>query len=92
MNVESYDSSQKQRRNIISSLISSDDQDRITKDDGNVIFLDINNKDKVDLRNIKLRLMDGNYNSVTTGGRCVATLLLADQNEKSFKIIFFSLF
>jgi len=84
LNVESYDSSQKQRRNILSSLISSDDQDRITKDDGNVIFLDINNKDKVDLRNIKLRLMDGNYNSVSTVGRCVATLLLADQNEKSF--------
>jgi hypothetical protein len=84
INLDSYDSSQKQRKNILSTLIMADAMDGLTKDDGGVIFLDISNKDAVDLRNIKLRLVDQNYNPVSTTGTSVAVLLLADPDESSF--------
>lgn len=84
INLESYDSSQKQRKNILSSLIINDAMDGLTKDDGGVIFMNMGNKEKVDLRNIKLRLVDQNYQPVTTVGTNVATLLFADSGETSF--------
>ena len=84
INLESFDSSQKQRKNILSTVIMADAMDGLTKDDGGVIFLDISNKDAVDLRNIKLRLVDQNYNPVSTTGTSVAVLLLANPNESSF--------
>ena len=46
-NVESYDSSQKQRKNIVSNLITSNKDDVITTE--NIfIFIDLNNKDTLD--------------------------------------------
>ena len=84
INLDSYDSSQKQRKNILSTVIMADAMDGLTKDDGGVIFLDISNKDAVDLRNIKLRLVDQNYNPVSTIGTSVAVLLLANPDESSF--------
>ena len=58
--------------------------DGLTKDDGGVIFMNMGNKERVDLRNIKLRLVDQNYQPVTTVGTNVATLLFADSGEASF--------
>lgn len=84
INLESYDSSQKQRKNILSSLIINDAMDGLTKDDGGVIFMSMGNKERVDLRNIKLRLVNQNYEPVTTVGTNVATLLFDDALGYSF--------
>jgi len=84
INLESYDSSQKQRKNILSSLIINIDGDRVVKEDGGVIYLDIANKEAVDLRNIKLRFVDNDYKSVEMEGTSIATLLLADKSDSSF--------
>ena len=82
-NIESYDSSQKQRKNIISSVITSNSEELI-ENEPNLIFLDLNNKDPIDLRNITMRLVDTEYKPVELLGISVASLLLADENERSF--------
>ena len=83
INIESYDSSQKQRSNIISSVISANENDVIS-DEPNIIFIDLLNKEALDLRNITMRLVDTDFQPVELIGRSVATVLLAGQNEKSF--------
>ena len=82
-NIDSYDSSQKQRRNIISSVISSNENEVITNEP-NIIFLDILNSEPLDIRNLTLRLVDTEYNSVQLTGQSTITLLIADQMERSF--------
>ena len=82
-NVESYDSSQKQRRNIISCVITSDENDVISNEP-NIIFIDLLNEQEIDIRNLTLRLVDINYNPIEVLGTSVATVLIADEKEKSF--------
>lgn len=82
-NIDSYDSSQKQRRNILSSVISSDENEVITTEP-NVIFLDMLNSDPLDIRNLTLRLVDTEYNPIRLNGKSTLTLLIANENEKSF--------
>jgi hypothetical protein len=82
-NIDSYDSSQKQRRNILSSVISSDENEVITTEP-NVIFLDMINSEPLDVRNLTLRLVDTEYNPVKLSGKSTLTILIADANERSF--------
>ena len=82
-NVESFDSIQKQRKNIISSGLISNENDIIEKE-SNILYIDLNNKDEIDLRNIKMRVVDTNYQPIELIGISVATLLIADENERSF--------
>lgn len=82
-NLESYDSTQKQRKSILSSVLSSNQIDVIEKEP-NIIFIDLNNKNELDMRNIRMRLVDTDYNNVELVGKSVATILIADENEKSF--------
>ena len=82
-NIDSYDSSQKQRRNILSSVISSDENEVITTEP-NVIFLDMLNGQDLDIRNLTLRLVDTEYNPIRLNGKSTLTLLIANENERSF--------
>jgi len=80
-NVESYDSTQKQRRNIISNIISANEND-VVSNETNIIFIDLNNKDKLDMRNLTMRLVDEYYNPVNITGTATAVLLIANKDEK----------
>ncbi len=82
-NIDSYDSSQRQRRNIISSVISSNENEVITNEP-NIIFLDILNSTELDIRNLTLRLVDTEYNPVELTGQSTITLLIANSDERSF--------
>lgn len=82
-NIESYDSSQKQRKNILSSVITSN-QDDVINNEPNIIFIDINNSQELDIRNLQLRLVDTEYNPIELSGKSTLTLLVADTTEKSF--------
>ena len=82
-NVESYDSSQKQRRNIISNIISADEND-IVSNEPNIIFIDLNNKNKIDMRNLTMRLVDEYYNPINISGTATAVLLIAGKEERNF--------
>ena len=79
-NLETYDATQKQRVNIISSVITST-RNTLRTSGTSSVFLDLDNKDEIDLSNLKMRLCDGNFNTITTKGTLVATLLLADKEE-----------
>ena len=82
-NIDSYDSSQKQRRNILSSVITSDENEVISTEP-NIIFLDILNSEPLDIRNLTLRLVDTEYKPVRLTGKSTLTILVADEKERSF--------
>ena len=82
-NIDSYDSSQKQRRNILSSVITSDENEVISTEP-NIIFLDILNSEPLDIRNLTLRLVDTEYKPIKLTGQSTLTILVADEKERSF--------
>jgi hypothetical protein len=84
LNVESYDGTQSQRKNILAGILTSDENGIINNNKGNVIFIDLNNKDSIDLRNLKMRLVGLDYTPIEINGKSIATLLIADKNETSF--------
>ena len=81
LNVKSYDSGSKQRRNILSTLLSAD-ANRSVDTIPSLVFIDLDNKDKINLRNITMRLLDQDLNPVQLDGKATATLLLKDIEEK----------
>jgi hypothetical protein len=81
MNVKSYDSSSKQRRNILSTLLSAD-SNRSVDTIPSLVFIDLDNKEKINLRNITMRLLDQDLNPVKLDGQATATLLLKNIDEK----------
>jgi hypothetical protein len=83
LNVESYDSTVKQRKNLLAGIITAD-QSGVINYQGNVIFIDLNNKNTIDLRNLKMRLVGLDYTPVLIEGKALCTLLIADKDEKSF--------
>ena len=80
MNIDSYDSEQKQRKNIVSSLVSRTGN-KISADATSSVLLDLLNTDAIDLRNIKMRLVDSNFNKIEIDGEQVATLIIAQKDE-----------
>lgn len=81
MNVKSYDSESKQRRNILSTLLSADDE-RVIDTIPSLVFIDLDNKDRINLRNITMRLLDQDLNPVNLDGKATVTLLLKNIDEK----------
>jgi len=79
-NLETYDATQKQRVNIVSSVITST-RNTLRTSGTSSVFLDLDNRDEIDLSNLKMRLCDGNFKTITTKGTLVATLLIADKEE-----------
>jgi hypothetical protein len=84
LNVESYDGTQNQRKNILAGILTSDENGIINNNKGTVIFIDLNNKESIDLRNLKMRLVGLDYTPIEINGKSIATLLIADKNETSF--------
>ena len=81
MNVKSYDSESKQRRNILSTLLSAD-ANRSVDTIPSLVFIDLDNKDRINLRNITMRLLDQDLNPVQLEGKATATILLKNIDEK----------
>ncbi len=80
MNIDSYDSEQKQRKNIVSSLVSRTGN-KISADATSSVLLDLLNTDAIDLRNIKMRLVDSDFNKIEIDGEQVATIIIAQKDE-----------
>lgn len=83
LNVESYDSQTEQRKNIIASVLTAD-ENGVINNENNVIFIDLNNKNKIDLRNISLRLVGLDYTKIDLDGRSICSLLIGDDTTTSF--------
>jgi transcriptional regulator CtsR len=80
MNIDSYDSEQKQRKNIISSLVSRTGN-KISADSTSSVLIDLLNTNAIDLRNIKMRLVDSDFNKIEIDGEQVATIIIAQKDE-----------
>ncbi len=80
MNIDSYDSEQKQRKNIVSSLVSRTGN-KTSADATSSVLLDLLNTDAIDLRNIKMRLVDSDFNKIEIDGEQVATIIIAQKDE-----------
>jgi len=88
LNVESYDSfsdsilpSGGQRRNIIGVVPSSSKTGSIVYEPNERFFLDLNNTEKIRLRNIKLRVVSKDYSDVPMIGLGSVVLLIKDKDE-----------
>lgn len=80
LNVKSYDSESRQRRNILSTLLSAD-ANRSVDTIPSLVFIDLDNKETINLRNITMRLLDQDLNPVALDGKATATLLLKNIDE-----------
>lgn len=79
-NINSYDSERKSRFNVLSTLLSTD-ANFVVDDVPSIVFLDLLNKDEIDFRNIKMRLLDREFNPVQIDGKASMTLLIKSPNE-----------
>lgn len=83
INLLSYDSISKNRRNIIAVIPAQPDliNGRVVYEANNLIFLDIDNINATQFRNIKARVLNEDLSPVSTQGQSVMTLLLKNKDE-----------
>lgn len=80
--VKSYDGLEKGRRNIIATVTTnSDDNGVIVNEANNLVFLDLDNAQPRNFRNIKARLLYGDLTSIKTIGLTSLSLLIKNKNE-----------
>ena len=92
LQLECYDGQTKERRNIIAVIPQAEKvtQDpflnrhsQIVYEANNLIYLNLTNANEVSLRNIQLRVLKNNGETLRTRGLCVATLLIKDDRYRS---------
>lgn len=82
INLESYDSLSKQRRNILSVIPKTELLNgQVIYEANNLIWLDIGNANPISLRNIKARLLKNDLSKLDISGLAIATILIKDSNE-----------
>jgi len=82
INLESYDSFSKQRRNILSVIPKTELLNgQIIYEASNLIFLNIDNANAFSLRNIKARLLKNDLSRLDINGLAIATILIKDSDE-----------
>ena len=82
LQLESYDTFQGQRKNIL-SFIPYDDSNNLSVnyDANNLIFLDLNNKESINLTSLKMRLVRADYSSPDLVGITSAILFIKNMKE-----------
>lgn len=82
INLESYDSLSKQRKNILSVIPKTESiNNQIIYEPNNLIFLDINNTDTLNLRNIKAQILKNDLSKLKISGVATATILIKSKDE-----------
>ena len=82
INLESYDSLSKQRKNILSVIPKTESvNNQIVYEASNLIFLDINNTNTLNLRNIKAQILKFDLSSLKIAGVATATILIKSKDE-----------
>jgi hypothetical protein len=75
LQLESYDTFQEQRKNIL-ALVPYDDSNasKVVYDPNNLVFLDLNNKEQINLTTLKMRLVRSDYTDVQVIGLSSAVI------------------
>jgi hypothetical protein len=76
--LDSYDSLEKGQRSIVAVLPVKDDIGAIRFDSNYPIFVEMNNKLPVSMRNIRMRVIRADGTKVNSVGLSTATLLIED--------------
>jgi len=83
LQVDSYDGLEKGRRNIIATIPAiKNTDDVIVNEASNLVFIDLDNAQPRNFRNIKARILYGDLTSVKTIGLTSVSLLIKNKNEK----------
>jgi len=92
LQLECYDGQTKERRNIVAVIPQAEKvtQDpflnrhaQIVYEANNLIYLNLTNANEISLRNIQLRVLKNNGETLRTRGLCVATLLIKDDRDRN---------
>merc|ERR1711935_228749 len=82
LQLESYDTFQGQRKNILAFIPYNNTNNlAVNYDSGNLLFLDLNNRESINLTSLKMRLIRGDYASPDLVGTTSAILYIKDKNE-----------
>lgn len=76
--LDSYDSLDKGQKNLLAVLPVKDDIGAIRFDSNSPIFVDANNREKISLKNVRLRVLRADGTQVDSIGLSTATLLVQD--------------
>ena len=76
MELDSYDTSQLQRKNILMTIPEDEQDQRLLYDTEYPIFISLKNKNPITLRNIRARVLREDYSPLTIVGQSTMTLLL----------------
>lgn len=76
IDIESYDTLKKQRLNILATIPQTDEINGTVIYDAKFLnFIEINNRNKLSLRNIKARLLDADLETINIRGRTTMTII-----------------
>lgn len=76
IDLESYDTYNNKRMNILANIINDDDSSTVTYEATTPIFLNIKNSTSRNIRNIRARVLDENFETIRTSDKTIMTLLL----------------
>ncbi len=78
--LESYDSQPGVRKSLLSTMIRYQPDGKIQTEPPRT-FIDLANAQRINLKNVELRLVNNNYEPVAVRGRSIATLLIKSRSE-----------
>jgi len=64
------------RRNILATIPFTDESGLVQYEPNEIVYIDISNNDKINLRNIELRILDANFDPIRIIGLADMTLLI----------------
>lgn len=69
------------RKNILSVIPQSDSNETVIYEPNSFIFVDLDNTNAINIRNIKARILKNDYSEITTSGLSTLTLLIKNKDE-----------
>ena len=79
--LESYDTFEEGRKNILALVPYDDVNSKVAYDPNNLIFLDLNNRDSINLTSLKMRLVRADYSTPDLSGLTSAILYIKSKDE-----------
>ena len=66
------------RKNILATIPVNDNNGIVEFQPNELVFIDLDNKFPQEIKNLKLRVLDKNFDQVQTDGESILTLLIKD--------------
>ena len=81
LQLESYDTFEEGRKNILALIPYDDSNSKVSYDPNNLIFLDLNNKESINLTSLKMRLVRADYSNPDISGLTSAVIYIKGKDE-----------